>query len=109
MSTPARQRPELLVDRLAAVDAADLDVLAVGELLELDDDLLDEFAGRGQDDGLRPAAAGFEHLDDRDAEGGGLARARLGLADHVLAFEGFGDEVGLDRRGGRVAGRASGP
>jgi len=50
----ARERPELLLDRLAAVDPADLDVLAVRELLQLDDDLLDELTGRRQDDRLGP-------------------------------------------------------
>ena len=109
MSTPRLERPELLLDRLAAVDAADRDVLAVGELLELDDDLLDELAGRGQDDGLGPSAAGFEHLDERDAEGGRLAGARLGLADDVVAVEGFGDEFGLDGRWGEGSELVSGP
>ena len=91
------------LDRLAAVDAADGDVLAVGELLELGDDLLDEFAGRGQDDRLGTLAAGLEHLDQRDAERGRLAGARLGLADDVVAFEGLGDQLRLDWRRRDVA------
>ena len=105
----AVQGPELPLDRLAAVDAADGDVLAVGELLQLDDDLLDELAGRRQDDGLGAPAAGFEHLDQRDAEGGGLAGAGLGLADDVVAVEGLGDEGGLDGGGRACSGRVSGP
>ena len=97
------QGPELLLDRLAAVDPADRDVLAVGQLLHLDDDLLDQLAGRRQDDGLGALAPGFEHLDQGDAEGGRLAGAGLGLADDVPAVEGLGDQGGLDRGGGRVA------
>ena len=92
MLTPRLEGPELLLDRLAAVDPADRDVLAVGQLLQLDDDLLDQFAGRRQDDGLRPFASGFEHLDERDSKGGRLAGAGLGLADDVLAVEGLGDQ-----------------
>ena len=81
----------------------------VGELLELDDDLLDQLAGRRQDDGLGPAAAGLEHLDQRDAERGGLARARLGLADDVEAVECLGDEGRLDGGGLGITGVLQSP
>ena len=74
---------------------------------ELDDDLLDQFAGRRQDDGLGASAARFEHLDERDAERGGLAGAGLGLADDVEAVEGLGDEGGLDREWGSCSGPVS--
>ena len=81
----------------------------LGELLELDDDLLDELAGGGQDDRLGALAAGFEHLDQGDAEGGRLAGARLGLADDVVAVEGLGDEGRLDGGGLEVAALAVRP
>ena len=42
-------------------------------------------------------------LDHRQAEGGGLARARLGLADHVAPLHEHGDGLLLDRAGLLVA------
>ena len=83
--------------------------LAGGEFLELDDDLLDQLAGRRQDDRLGAPAAGFEHLDQGNAEGGRLAGARLGLADDVEAVEGLGDQGRLDRGGRLVADLLEGP
>ena len=56
-----------------------------------------------------PSASGFEHLDQGDAEGGGLAGARLGLADDVVAVEGLGDQLGLDGRRGEIADLLQGP
>ena len=106
---PARERPELAFDGLAAVEAADGDVLAVGELLDFGDDLLDEFAGGGEDDPLGALAAGLEHLDQGDAEGGRLAGPGLGLADDVVAVEGLGDQLGLDRGRLDVADLLEGP
>ena len=73
------------------------------------DDLLDQLAGRGQDDGLGAAASRLEHLDQRDAERRGLARARLGLADDVEAIERLGDEGRLNGGGREVAGVLEGP
>jgi hypothetical protein len=48
------QGADLPLDRLAAEGAADRDRLADGQLLQLDDDLLDQFPRRRQDDGLGP-------------------------------------------------------
>ena len=47
--------------------------------------------------------AGIDVLDHRQAEGGGLARARLRLADHVAPLEEHGDGLLLDRAGLLVA------
>ena len=99
----ARKRANLFFDRLAAESAADGDVGPHRQLLQLGDDLLRQFAGRRQDDGLGPSPAGFEHLDQRNAERGSLARARLGLADDVESFERFGNEGRLNWGGRQVA------
>ena len=45
----------------------------------------------------------------RDAEGGRLAGPRLGLADDVVAIEGLGDQLGLDRGRLDVADLLEGP
>jgi len=52
----------------------------------------------------RARAALLEAGDDGQGEGGRLAGARLGDAQHVAPFEGGGDGAGLDRRGRFVAG-----
>jgi hypothetical protein len=57
-------------------------------------------------EGARHPGAGAalrEARDHREHEGGGLARAGLGDAQHVAPFERGGDGVGLDRRGRDVA------
>ena len=70
-------------------------------------DLNHQLAGGGQHDGFR---AGLRFLlrlpavEEGQQEGGGLAGAGLGLADHVAAGQGLGDEGGLDRGGLAVAG-----
>ena len=50
-------------------------------------------------------AALFEQRQHRQHEGGGLAGAGLGDAQHVAALEGGGDGLRLDGRGGRVTRR----
>ena len=90
------RRPDLALDGFTAEDAADGDLGAQREFLKLAHDLLSQFAGRRQDDALRPACAGFEHLDQRDAKRRCLARARLGLADHVESVECLGDQGRLN-------------
>ena len=71
----------------------------MGELLELVLDLHRQFACRDEHEGPRPAgAAGLGHLlEDREHEGGGLARPRAGLAEHVHAGEGPRNQPGLHR------------
>ena len=56
-----------------------------------------ELAGRGQDDRLDLVVGGVEVLQQRQAEGGGLAGAGLRLADHVVAGEQLRDRLLLDR------------
>ena len=78
------------------------------QLLQLADDLLRQLAGRRQDDGLRPASSGFEHLDQRNAKRRGLARSRLGLADDIESIERLGNEGRLNGGGREVAGLLEG-
>jgi hypothetical protein len=61
----------------------------------------------GDDQGARHAglgAAGLQPVDHRQGEGGGLAGAGLGDAQHVTPVQGVGDGLGLDRGCGGVAG-----
>ena len=78
---------DLIADRLAAVNGHDRCVATQRQLFAFVTDLHGQLAGRHQDQGLRrPAAAmRLQHLQDRNREGGRLARARLGLAHHVHA------------------------
>ena len=71
---------------VSATDAAasvDLDELAEAE----DDfvDLLGEFSGRRQDDGLALGGLGVEHLQHSNGEGGSFASTRLCLRDGILS------------------------
>ena len=103
---PLLQLRQLLAEALAAVDRHGAAVAGCGDSLRgLLGDLDDQFARRGQDEGLRAGlvvvAPGVE---EGQQERGGLAGAGLGLADDVAAGEGFGDEGGLNRGGFAVAG-----
>ena len=73
------------------------------QLLELADDLLSQLAGWRQDDGLRPASSGFEHLDQGDSESRGLAGTRLGLSDDIESIERTRDKGRLNGAGCKVA------
>ena len=106
---PPRRRDDhlVLLERarlLAHADAADderaADVAALAEPVELTLDLDRELARRREHEGARPGAAGVrgQPLDDGQEERGGLAGARRGRADHVLARERGGDGLGLDGR-----------
>ena len=98
----------LRADRRAAEDGDRVDaaVLAVGaqRLRHLDAEL----AGRREHERLRVGILGVDEVDHRQAEGGGLARAGLGLADHVLAVEQVRDRLLLDRARRLVADVAEG-
>ncbi len=79
--------------------------LPSGELLQLADDLLSQFAGRRQDDapGARALRASSISIK-RDAERGGLAGSRLGLADDVESVECLGNEGRLNGGGRQIPG-----
>src|SRR5262249_44695224 len=101
----APQGRELLPDALAAVDRDRPAVGAGGQLGRLLAHLNDQLAGRGQDDGQRARAGVYFVLapgvEEGEQEGGRLAGAGLGLADHVSTGQRLGDERGLN--GGRLA------
>jgi hypothetical protein len=71
-------------------------------------DLDRQLAGGDDDQGLGDLAAVGDPLQQRDAEGEGLAGARAGLADDVLAAERDGERQGLDREGREDALRGEG-
>ena len=102
----APQMLDLLPDRLAAVDGHDADVPARRELDALVAHLDGQFAGGKQDEGLDAGSlrSRFKAFEDGDAEGGGLARARLRLAHQIDALEGLWNQPGLDRRGLEILG-----
>src|SRR5690606_2579781 len=66
-------------------------------------DLHRELAGRGEHQRLHLADGRVHGGQQRQAEGGRLAGAGLGDADHVAALEQRGDRLRLDRRGGGEA------
>ena len=80
----------------AAVDGGDAKAASVDERLELVDDLAGELPGRGEDEGLRPALARLDQVDERDAEGERLARAGRRLDEEVVARERIADDHLLD-------------
>ncbi len=88
----------LRADRGAAEDGDDLDVEVLGvgpqRLRHLDAEL----AGRRQHYRLDLVVLGVEVLQQRQAEGRGLAGPGLGLADHVVAAQQLRDRLLLDRR-----------
>ena len=69
----------------------------LGEGLELAVDLDGELARGREDQGARvPAAPLPQAMQDREREGGRLARARLGEAEDVAAVDDLADGLGLD-------------
>ena len=85
-------------DRGAAEDGDDLDVEVLGVGAQRLGHLDAELAGRRQHDRLHLVVVGVEVLEQRQAEGGGLAGPGLRLADHVVAAEQLRDRLFLDRR-----------
>ena len=104
------QGAELAADRLAAVDRqhprAELAAVAVHRLGHLHGELAGRHEHEG--DGLRPADGRIDQLQRRQGEGGRLAGAGGGLAEHVAAGEDRRDGVALDRRRLLVAERGEG-
>src|SRR5690606_22432933 len=94
------ERGDLVVIDLAAVNRGDLGRSAGCGGVQVLGDLDAQLAGRDDDERL-DAGRGVETepLDQREAEAERLARARLGLADDVLAGEAEGNGLGLDRKG----------
>ena len=76
---------DLAIHRRAAVDRHGAHAAEATDARDLVLDLHAELAGRGQDQRLDVRARRLDLLDDRDAEGRGLAGSGLRLADEVLA------------------------
>ncbi len=94
----------------AAEDRGDVQPQVAAVVLDAFRDLHGELAGRHQHQGARLARAlgrGFlrQPLQQRQAEGGRLAGAGLGGAQHVVAGQHQRDRLGLDRGGNGVAAR----
>ena len=84
----------------AAVEGPDAQVAQAGQRRQHPVDLDGQLAGGHQDEGPRPPRlAPLGPLQEGQAEGQGLARARLGLAAHVGAGQHVADGEGLDRGG----------
>ena len=68
----------LVGDAGAAIHGHDIDALQVlGEVAEVVGNLQAELAGGGEDDNLRGALPGVDHLQQRQSEGGSLSRSCL--------------------------------
>ena len=84
----------------AAVESPDAQVPQVGQGSQHPVHLHGQLAGRHQDEGAGPAGLGpLGPLEEGEAEGQGLPRARLRLAADVGAGQHVGDGEGLDGEG----------
>ena len=83
------------LDALAPEDRGGLDGGELAQFVHLRGDLLGEFARGDEDDRLEGQPPGGQ-VEEGQAEGGGLARAGLGLAEDVLPGERGGDQLALD-------------
>ena len=99
---------DLAVHAGAAVDGDGANASEAADPRDLVLHLDAELARRGQDQRLDVGARRLDLLDDRDAEGGGLARSRLRLTDEVLATPQRRDRSILDLRRGHEAHRLDG-
>ena len=72
-----------------------------GDVAQLVLDLQGELARRREDQGRGTVVIGLDALDQRDAEGEGLARAGRRLDEHVVAIEDVLDDefLNCERRG----------
>ena len=97
----AAQRGLLLGEADAAVDGGAAQARVLAELAGLHVDLLGQLPGGRHDQGAQPAARAVQQtLEDGQDEGGGLAGAGLGQAQHVASLERGRQRALLD--GGRV-------
>ena len=103
----AHQLGVLIVERYAPDDERDVELVIDAVFGEVVLDLGGELTRGLKDERARHACAGaalFEHGQHRQHEGGGLAGAGLGDAEHVAARQHVRDRLFLDRGGGRVSG-----
>jgi hypothetical protein len=91
------QRVDLRVHRDTAVDGPDLAVAHVAERAQRIGDLGGQLARGDEDEAARVARLRLADApEEGEAERQGLARAGLGLAEHVAPGEGVGDRELLD-------------
>ena len=101
----AGQDLQLALHGLAAVDRQDAGAELQPVLVDRLGDLDGELARRDEDERDRVGARALRRhpVQDRQREGGGLARAGRGLAEEVAAGDDGRDRLALDRRGLLVA------
>jgi hypothetical protein len=100
----ALERAELRHIALATIDRQHVEAGDGARIfLECFGHLDRKLARRHQYQRLRRLLLDIDTRQDRQGEGGGLARAGLGLAQDVGAGQQCGDGGGLDRRGGFIA------
>ena len=93
------QAGQLRAHRRAAAQRQDLDVVfGAGQAAQFLGHLVGQFACRAQHQRLHREAARVQVGQQRQAEGGGLAAAGLGLGDQVMAGQRQRQAGGLDRR-----------
>ena len=97
------ERRELAGVGHTAVDREHSDTAVLAEHGELFRDLVGQLAGRQQHDCLDVRRRRIDRLDQRDAEGAGLAAAGMGLDHQVAALAHEGDRPRLDGRRCRPA------
>ena len=90
-------------DRGAAEHGDHVDALALAVGAQRLRHLDAELSGRRQHQPLDVSVVGVGVLEHRQPERGGLARAGLGLSDHVQALQQRRDRLLLDRAGGLIA------
>ena len=95
---PAGQSLGLRGNILPAVDRQRGQPRVLAKLVQVGRHLDRQLARRHQDDRAHGLALA-KPREQRQAERGGLARARLGLAEHVLALQQQRNDLGLDSRG----------
>ncbi|MCY1235905.1 hypothetical protein D9M72_485350 [compost metagenome] len=96
----ALQLAILLVERDAADQKRDVELVVLAVLVEVLRDLGGEFARRLQDERARHAgarAALFQQRQHRQHERSGLTRSRLGDAQNVTTLQGRRNGASLDR------------
>ena len=111
MDDAAAQGADLHVHRRAAVERSHGEIGAAGVLVQRLGDLHGQFARRHEHEPARGEALGAlarQQFDHRQGEGRGLAGARAGHAEHVLAVEQHRDGFALDGGGLLVAERGHG-
>jgi hypothetical protein len=81
----------------AAAQGQHLDVgLGARQTADFLADLVRQLTRGAQHHGLHGGVAHVQLVQQRDGEGGGLAAARFGLGDQVVASQGQGQAAGLD-------------